>query len=78
MAKPTNIDLESQVARLSMRASRAERDRDRLYDKLRRLENAIRDTVVIGQPYNNDGLLDLLRRVPKKPRKTRTEMRKSR
>lgn len=70
-SKPTLDELESERVRAITRASRAERDRDRLYEKLRRLENAVRKAAgdeTISDPRTL--LVNLARRVPVEPRPT--------
>lgn len=70
----TREQLESARARLAHEASYLRRDRDKLYDKLRRLENKVRSTIVIGEQIDTDGLYELHRMVPAKPRPTRRQM----
>lgn len=53
----------------------ARRRGDRLYNQLRRLEDAVRDAA-LDQDDPRALLLDLFRRVPKSPRPTLTVLRK--
>lgn len=77
MARQTLEHLESRVASLSMEVSRHKRSSDRYYTKLRLLENAIRETIVVGAPIDLDALYALRQRVPAKPRPTLREARKA-
>lgn len=74
----TREEVENSRARWAHRAATAELNRDYLYEKLRKLENRIRDTIVIGDHIDTDKLYSLRVMVPAQPRKTLRELRKRR
>lgn len=65
----TRDQLESHRARLAHEVSGLRRDRINLHNRLRRLENKVRSTIVIGERIDADGLYALRQMVPNKPRK---------
>jgi phage shock protein A len=60
----------SNLARIARESHRFKRGFNREYERCRRLENKIRSTIVVGEPFDNDGLYQLRQMVPNKPRKT--------
>lgn len=72
----TRDELELSRSRLAFAADYQTRRANGLYEKLRRLENKVRDTIVVGESFNSDGLYELRQMVPSKPRPTLTQLRK--
>jgi hypothetical protein len=68
---------EEQFARLHSQYHSLVRRYNKLYENNRRLENKIRETIVIGEEFDATGLLQLLRMIPKEPRATLRELQKS-
>lgn len=75
---PTYGELEVSLSMARLRLSHAEKRANANYDKLRRLENRIRSTIVVGEHVDTDALYALRISVPTKPRPTLTELRKGR
>lgn len=69
--RETREQLESHRARLAHQNSRLQRDVVKLHNRLRRLENKVRKTIVIGETIDADGLYQLRQMVPNTPRKVR-------
>lgn len=63
-------ELESRIARALHERDSARRAQRALYERNRRLENKIRDTIVVGENFNASGLYQLRQMVPNKPRRT--------
>src|ERR1051326_3245044 len=78
MRNLTRDELESSRAHL-MRENDSLRKRNaKLYDKLRLLENAVRDTIKVGERIDTDKLYQLRMRVPATPRPTTKQLRAKR
>lgn len=69
--------LETNRAYWANQAGHLRRERDFLYERLRKLENRVRETIVVGDHIDTDKLYALRQMVPNHPRKTITQKRKS-
>lgn len=69
--RETYEQLETSRARIAHENGHLRKSNKYLYDRLRRLENKVRTTIIVGEPFNNDGLYQLRQMVPTKPRPVR-------
>ena len=69
MKRMTADEYESELARLRTRLDWAERAAKRWYERNRRLENRVRNAIVIGEHIDTDKLYALRVSVPKGARK---------
>lgn len=77
MTKRAGIEeLELALSRKSAEAYREKKRADNYYNQLRRLENRVRKTIVVGEHIDTDELYALRISVPRNPRPTLTELRK--
>ena len=67
----TREQLENSRARLAHENGHLRRTNKSLYNKLRRLENKVRNTIVVGERVDHDELYALRKMVPAKPRSTK-------
>lgn len=72
----SNEQLETELYQARIRLTYERMRADRLYTNLRRLENRVRNVIVVGEQVNTDDLYQLRILVPRKPRPTLVELRK--
>lgn len=78
MRERTLEELESELARTHRELFTAKKNVALYYEQLRRLENRVRKTIVVGEHTDSENLYILVRSIPRKPRLTMNEIKKGR